>query len=379
MYLLNGLIYLDSCTFKQGHLFIENGIFSTITTTPPANHLSDVIDASDCYIIPGLIDIHLHGAYGYDFCDASLESIKAITQYELKEGITTLFPTTMTLPYTKLNPILQKIFEAYTLIDFGASQIAGIHLEGPYIAPKQCGAQNINYCKAPDIHEFNTLQEVAGGLIRYITLAPEHSNALKFIHQVTPDVIVSLGHTTASYDIAMEAFKNGASHVTHCYNAMPPLHHREPGLIGAAIEHGHAYIELICDGIHLHPAIIRQAFKLFDEDRIIFISDSMMATGLPDGTYTLGGTPIQVVNGEARTLQGQLAGSTTHLMDCLRKAVSFGIPLEIALKCVTCNPAREAGIFHQVGSITPGKRADCVILNKQLQVIHVIQDGQLIF
>ena len=256
--------------------------------------------------------------------------------------------------------------------------IGGIHLEGPYISPKQCGAQDAQFCQSPDIIAFWQFQKAACGLIRYVTLAPELDRALDFIQTFSHEVILSLGHTAADYETSLKAFKSGVSHITHCYNAMPPLHHRAPGVIGAAMDYEKAYIELICDGLHLHPTTIRQSFKLFDSDHIILISDSTMATGLPDGDYTLGGAPIKVTKGEARTIQGNLAGSTTHLMDCFRQAISFGVPLEIALKCVTANPAREAGLYAKIGSLTPGKHADCVILNQSLEIVHVIKNGQLI-
>ena len=379
MEILNGLIYLDSFQFQKAHLVIEGEYFSTITTNLPISHSDKVLDASNCYVIPGLIDIHLHGACGYDFCDATPDAISQIAQYELQNGITTIFPTTMTLAKKEICHILSTLAHYHNASTTLGRSIRGIHLEGPYISSLHCGAQDARFCLQPKLQEFKQFQKSAQGLIRYLTLAPEQWGALDFIETLSHEVIISLGHTSANYDIAMEAFHRGASHVTHCYNAMPPLHHRKPGIIGAAMDYEKAYIELICDGIHLHPATIRQSFKLFDDDYIIFISDSTMATGLPDGQYTLGCSPIQVLYGEARTPQGNLAGSTTHLMDCLRKAISFGIPFERALKCVTANPARETGLYQELGSITPGKKADCVILNQALEIIHVIKDGQLIF
>ena len=381
MQIINGLVYSDTFKFEPHNLLITGQFFdSYIHLNPIANPNDDlIIDATNCLVIPGLIDIHLHGACGYDFCDASPQAIKHITRYELSQGITTLFPTTMTTTSQKTLDILKAIYNFTLSPSSATAHIAGIYLEGPYISALQCGAQDINSCREPNLDEIKHFQQTAPGLITFLTLAPEYSYALEFIRACCNDTIISLGHTTANYDIAISAFKAGASHLTHCYNAMPPLHHREPGVIGAAMDCTDIYVELICDGLHLHPSTIRQAFKLFDDNHIIFISDSTMATGLLDGDYTLGGLPIHVNQGIARTPQGHLAGSTTHLMDCLKKAVSFGIPLEIALKCVTANPARESGIYNQVGSITSGKKADCVILYQHLNVIHVIQSGQLIF
>lgn len=383
MEILNGLIYLDSFQFRKSHLTIEGNYFSAITDTPSTHGSHLTLDATNCYVIPGLIDIHLHGACGYDFCDATDDAIGHIADYELKNGITTIFPTTMTLGINEICHILKKLADykhsAHAIGNSTGSSIGGIHLEGPYISPQQCGAQDPRFCRLPNIEEFKQFQNIASGLIRYLTLAPEQPDALEFIKALSNEVILSIGHTTADYETSFSALNQGARHITHCYNAMPPLHHRAPGVIGAAAENPQTYIELICDGLHLHPSTIRQSFKLFDDERIILISDSTMATGLSDGNYTLGGAPIKVQNGEARTPQDHLAGSTTHLMDCLRRTNSFGIPFETALKCVTANPAREAGLYHQVGSITPGKYADCVILNQQLELVHVIKSGKLVF
>ncbi|MBP3886882.1 MAG: N-acetylglucosamine-6-phosphate deacetylase [Cellulosilyticum sp.] len=379
MQILNGHVYLDTFQFKKTHLLIKGPYIDALTDTRPFTDYSPpFIDATDCYVIPGLIDIHLHGACGYDFCDATYEALSNIATYELKNGITTIFPTTMTLPFEETCHILKAITKYHQNSNPLGSSIGGVHLEGPYISANQCGAQDASACRSPHLEEFKQLQKVANGLIRYVTLAPELEGAFPFIQALSNEIILSQGHTCADYTTSLTALQLGCRHLTHCYNAMPPLHHREPGVIGAAIDYGKAYIELICDGLHLHPAMIRQSFKFFDSDHIILVSDSTMATGLSDGDYTLGGSPIKVKKGEARTLQGNLAGSTTHLMDCLRQAVSFGIPLEIALKCVTANPAREAGLYHQIGSILPGKYADCVILNQNLEIIHVIKHGQLI-
>lgn len=378
MQIINGQVYIDTFHFEPRNISISDQLFNTLSSSFDIQE-DFIIDATDCYIIPGLIDIHLHGACGYDFCDASFKAINHITKYELYQGITSLFPTTMTLDSPKLLKILKTLYQYHLTATSSDASIEGIHLEGPYISPIQCGAQNPSYCKSPSLDEFKSFQDVAPHMIRYITLAPEQQGALDFIRAISPDVICSIGHTNADYDTTLAAFHAGASHLTHFYNAMPPFHHRNPGVIGATFDYSSPYIELICDGLHLHPATIRHTFDSINSDYIILVSDSTMATGLEDGHYTLGGSPIHVLNGEARTPNGQLAGSTTHLMDCLRKVVSFGIPFETALKCVTANPARESGIYHRVGSITPGKQADCVILDQEMHIRHVIKSGKLIY
>lgn len=228
-----------------------------------------------------------------------------------------------------------------------------------------------------DYEYFCQLQEAAGGLIKLVDIAPEEPGAMEFIDEVKGKVVVSLAHTASDYDTAREAIEHGASHATHLYNAMPPMNHRNPGVIGAVRDSSECHVELICDGVHIHPSVIRATYAMFGAERIILISDSMRATGLEDGEYTLGGQPVKVRGNLATLHDGTIAGSATNLMDCLRFVVrEAGIPLETAVMCATANPAREIGIFDEVGSITAGKRADFILLNQNLEIVRVYIDGK---
>lgn len=228
-----------------------------------------------------------------------------------------------------------------------------------------------------DYEYFCRLQEASGGLIRLVDIAPEEPGAMEFIDRVKGKVVVSLAHTAADYETAKEAIEHGASHATHLYNAMPPLNHRNPGVIGAVRDAGDCRAELICDGVHVHPAMIRATFAMFGAERMILISDSMRATGLADGEYTLGGHAVTVKGNLATLHDGTIAGSATNLMDCMRYVVNeVGISLETALMCATENPAREIGIFDETGSIHVGKKADFVLLDKKLNIVGVYVDGK---
>ena len=228
-----------------------------------------------------------------------------------------------------------------------------------------------------DYEYFSQLQKAANGLIKLVDIAPEEPGAMEFIDRAKGEVVISLAHTASDYDTAREAIEHGASHATHLYNAMPPLNHREPGVIGAVRDSEKCHPELICDGVHIHPSVIRATFAMFGADRMILISDSMRATGLEDGEYTLGGQPVTVRGNLATLHDGTIAGSATNLMDCMRFVVkTVGIPLETAVMCATENPAKEIGIFNEVGSISVGKRADFVLLDQKLNIAAVYIDGK---
>lgn len=344
-----------------------------------------VIDASGCYVIPGLMDIHFHGCAGYDFCDGSAEAIKAVAAYQAKAGVTSILPATMTLPKERLLKICRAaasyVKEVQTDKEQNAEAAAfcGIHMEGPFVSEKKLGAQNPAYLQIPDQELFDELQKESGHLIRLVDLAPELLGAMEFIEKNRKQVIISLAHTTADYDTAAEAFRKGASHVTHLFNAMPPFGHRQPGVVGAAADAG-VYAELICDGVHIHPSMVRSALKLFGEDKIIFISDSMMATGLADGDYSLGGQSVKVKGRRATLNDGTIAGSVTNLMEGMKRAVlEMDIPLTTAVKCAAVNPAKHMGLYEKCGSIEPGKLADLVLLEKEtLNVKQVILRGKLL-
>ena len=251
-------------------------------------------------------------------------------------------------------------------------------MEGPFINKEKKGAQKEEDIKLADVELFHKLQEAAGGLIKLVDLAPETEGAMDFINQVKDEVHVSIAHTMADYDTATEAINRGVDHITHLYNAMPPFSHRAPGVIGAARD-SECYVELICDGVHIHPSCVRATFEMFTDKRIVLISDSMMATGMEDGQYELGGQPVTVVGNLATLTEGgAIAGSATNLMDCIRTVVKeMHIPLESAVRCATLNPAKSIGIDDKYGSLEEGKYANAVVLDKDLNIVSIIQKGQV--
>lgn len=334
-----------------------------------------ILDAKGLMAIPALVDIHFHGCDGVDFCDGTEASIERIAAYELKSGIGAICPATMTYDEERIG----RIADAAAAHKNGiGADLVGMNMEGPFISMKKKGAQNGAYIHRPDGDMFLRLQKRAGGLFRLCSLAPEEPDAMEFIEAVKDSTVVSIAHTCTDYETACQAFQRGASHVTHLYNAMPGLTHREPGPIAAAWENG-ATVELIADGIHIHPAMVRLAFSLFGDDRVVLISDSMMAAGLPDGDYELGGQAV-TVNGSRAVLTDEpqtIAGSVTNLMNCMRTAVlSMGIPLESAVKAAACNPARVIGVSDSYGNLNPGCYGNILLINDRLEIICQIQRGK---
>lgn len=363
---------LSGDRFKPGDLYIEGDRFAAAAS-------GETLDAAGMYAIPGLVDIHLHGCMGFDFCDGSRQATTAIAKYQAQSGITAFCPATMTLPEERLVAICSEAAAyAQNALAPGEALLAGITMEGPFFSAAKKGAQNERYLRAPGYALYSSMQQASGGMLRVACVAPELPDAMEYIRCVSADGCkVSLAHTTADYDTAIEAAKAGASHVTHLYNAMPPFAHRAPGIVGAAFDSGMT-VELVCDGFHLHPSVVRATLAMFGSEHVVLISDSMMATGLGNGTYELGGQAVFVNNKRALLQDGTLAGSSCNLMDCLRTAVSFGIPLAVAAKMASTNPAKVIGCFDEMGSIEPGKLANLVLLDTALNVTAVfIRGGQV--
>ncbi|MCM1100474.1 MAG: N-acetylglucosamine-6-phosphate deacetylase [Clostridium sp.] len=380
MVIQNASVYGEDGAFHSGDIHISG---DHIVTPAECDEMNLVLDGSDCYAVPGLIDIHFHGCAGYDLGDGTVEALERLAQYEASVGVTGIVPATMTLEEERLFEICRAA-SAYAEMTGPGDRAAfyGIHMEGPFISAAKKGAQDGAHIRLPDVKLFDSLQETCGHRIRLVDIAPETEGAMEFIEAVCKKAIcdktvVSLAHTAADYDISMKAFAAGASHVTHLYQAMTGFHHRAPGIIGAAADSGSVTVELICDGIHVHPAAVRTAFKIFGDDRIILISDSMRATGMGDGKYDLGGQKVNVTGSLAALRDGTIAGSVTDLADCLRTAVlRMGIPLESAVKCATANPAKRIGIYERCGSISPSKLANIVLLRKEdLSLRQVILKG----
>lgn len=337
--------------------------------------VSGDIDAQGNYLIPGLIDIHTHAAVNEDASDGKKEAMPILGRYYASRGVTSWCPTTMTLSEETLTKAVKAIRDYVRPVD--GAKVAGINLEGPFLSSAKKGAQAEEFLHAPDVDMFKRLFDASGGIVKLVTVAPEEPGSIPFIKEVSKLCTVSLGHTTADYDTAMAAYAQGASHATHLFNAMPPLHHRMPGVVGAAFDAG-ATAEIISDGFHIHPAVVRLCFAAFGE-RMALISDSLRCAGMPDGEYTLGGQPITVTDGRAfLTGTNTIAGSSIHLMDGLKDAVSFGISLEEAVTAATITPARVIKMDDEIGSIATGKCADLVVLDSELEVRQVYIDGKSI-
>ena len=365
--------------FDLNHGFVSRDLCTNGKLIAAASGDGSTLDAAGCYVIPGLVDVHFHGCVGEDFSDATPDGLQKIADYELSQGVTYLCPAGMTLPEDQLTAICRNT-AAHRAKHSGGAEVVGVHLEGPFLCTAKKGAQNADYLHDPDIPMLKRLQDAAEGCIRLVTVAPEQPGAMEFIQAaVNMGITVSVGHTVADYDTAKAAFEAGASHATHLYNGMPGLHHRLPAVIGAAYEVPSVQPELICDGVHIHGAVVRLTFGLFGAERMVLISDSLRATGMPDGEYPFGGQMIEV-HGNRATILGHpetLAGSVTSLMGCLRQAVAFSIPLADAVRACTYNPAQSIGIDGRAGSLDVGKEASIVLLDqKDLAIKGIVFQGQ---
>ena len=333
------------------------------------------IDLSNKLVIPGLIDQHIHGCGGFDVEDASLEALAAMSEELARHGVTSFCPTVMARPIEELPPILDMI-RAGQRQGLSGAYVHGARLEGPYLSPLKKGAQKESCLSKPDAGEFLALWNRYPGLIKIVDLAPELEGAEDFIRRVRSRCVISMAHTAASYEGALEAFRQGVGQATHLFNGMAALGHREPGPAGAVLDSEQVRAELICDGIHIHPAMLRLAFRILGS-RAVVVSDSMRAAGMPDGEYTLGGQKVCVRQGTALLRDGTLAGSTTNLHQELRNLLRFGIPLAQAVKAMTLNPAVQLGADKTTGSIQPGKYADLVVLDQDYEIFMVLVKGKI--
>lgn len=345
---------------RNGRLCDIKIIGNTIVAIEPAGQLekTEFYDMGGRKAFPGLIDIHIHGRAGVDTMDGNLQPIATDLA---KRGVTAWLPTTMTFAL----PVLKELTN--NLPHLNGAQALGYHMEGPFFSPEHIGAQNSMYLANPDSNALDGFKNV-----RMVSLAPELPGAIPFIKN--SKAIISLGHTGCDYDTAMRAIDAGAACLTHTFNAMPPLLHRAPGPIGAAVERG-IYAQLICDGIHVHKAAVLALYRMFSSERLVLISDSIRAAGMPDGQYELGGQNMTVKDGIARTIDGHLAGSTAHLLDCVKTAISFGIPETEAFRMASTTPATLLGV--KKGKIEPGYDADILIVNDDLEPYRVIIGGEM--
>ena len=373
MVIRNALVYGLDHEFHRGDLYISGERL----TDAPLQADDTVIDAEGLYALPGLIDVHFHGAMGCDLCDADEAGLQAIADYEAQQGVTAICPATMTYPEDHLTKVMQAA--AAHRSGHGADLI-GLNMEGPFLNPKKAGAQDPQYVIPANEAMFGRLQAAADGLIRIVDVAPEVPGNLDFIRKLSGKVRVSVAHTDTDYETAAQAFKAGACELTHTYNAMPQMAHRTPGPIPAGVEYG-ADAELIADGIHVHPAMVRLLFRIYGREHVLLISDSMRACGLPDGEYTLGGQAV-TVHGKRAVLTEQpdtIAGSVTCLYDCMKEAVlHMGIPLEDAVCAASETPARALGVTHDYGRLAPGAYANIILADRGLNIRAVYQKGKKI-
>ncbi len=359
MFYKNARIFCSDFQFRTGGFEVKDGRFGAVLAECIPD---DAINLEGATVIPGLIEIHSHGNSGFDFSDGDYEGLKKMAEYYLSCGVTSFAPASMTLPYE----VLEKAFAtARKLVDEdpdGCSKLRGIQMEGPYFSYKKRGAQNADYLKEPDFEGFRKLYDGCGGLVRIVDVAPELPGAVEFVKQASRLCTVSVAHTDSDYEHAAAAFASGATHLTHLYNAMPGINHRNPGVIPAAAENPSVRAEIICDGLHIHPSAIRFAFAAFGPERMILISDSGRCAGQPDGTeFELGGQMAKVIDGVARLADGTIACSAANLWQCLCNTMNFGIREEDAIRAATYNPACALGVQNEVGAIAEGMVADFVV------------------
>ena len=367
----NAMIYTSRFRFEPGAFSVENGRFTNVM----GEAAEDAIDLKGAYVIPGLIDVHTHGNSGYDFSDGSDEGMEVMAKYMASVGVTSFAPTSLTLPYDQLAAAYATAVRLLEKKLPDVSTVRGIHMEGPFFSMKKKGAQNGEYIRLPDYEAFKKLNEDCGNLIKIADVAPELPGAVEFIQKASKDCTVSLAHTDTGYEDAIRGIDAGATHITHLYNGMNPIHHRNPGLIVAGAESEQVSAELISDGLHAHPAAVRFAFLAYGADRIVLISDSLRCCGMPDGELELGGQKAYLSGGVARLADGTIAGSATNVYECMLRAISFGVSREDAIRAATWNPARQLGCLDEVGSIENGKQADFIICDANLARKEIYLNG----
>lgn len=373
MLIKNAFILKENFKFERSNVEFTDKIANFAS-----NFALETVDAQGMLLIPGLIDVHTHGAVGFGYPDMNRDSYAAMTAYYAANAVTSFLLATMSLPQTELVSRLRGLAELMEQ-PHSSAYPQGIYLEGAFINPEKSGSHNPADLLKPDSELFAQFMDAARGHIKVLAVAPELENALPFIEAAAKQVVVSLAHTKADYEIANKAIELGATNATHLFNAMSPIAARDPGVIGAVIDNDKVFVELIVDGGHLHKSIVRMAFKMCGENRVLLVSDSVAVAGLGVGSYSAHGRDITVLGNSARLSDGRLAGSAVSLLDCVKKCTEIGISLEQAIKAASWNPARMLGVDKLTGSISIGKFADLVLLDRELNVKMVFVKGQLVY
>ena len=372
MFYKNARIFTSDFQFVNGAFEVKDGRFGAVL---PETVPADAIDLKGATVIPGLVDVHSHGNSGADFSDGDYEGLKKMAAYYAQCGVTSFAPASMTLPYDVLEKAFATAKQLKAEAPAGHARLMGIQMEGPYFSYKKRGAQNPDYLKEPDFEGFKTLFEGCDGLVRIVDIAPELPGAAEFVEKARKLCTVSIAHTDSDYDHARAAVDAGVTHLTHLYNAMPGIHHRNPGVIPAAVENPKVQAEIICDGYHIHPASVRLAFTMF-KNRMILVSDSGRCAGLPEGSkFELGGQDAWLRDGVARLADGTIACSAANLWQCLKNVLSWNIPEVEAVRAATYNPAKALGVQDQIGSIQEGKLADFIICSPDYSEKRVFIGG----
>ncbi|EDN8465047.1 N-acetylglucosamine-6-phosphate deacetylase [Listeria monocytogenes] len=363
---------IDMSVVTEGHLIKEVLPKNKIIAEEYSEEA--IFDGNGGLLIPGMIDVHIHGAKNYDMMDGSTESIQAVSMACAETGCTSFLVTSVS---SSLEDLIQMIRQTKKVIgkEKGA-KIAGIHLEGPYLNIEKKGMQNPAHLRHPDLKEMKKIFDEADGLIKMVTIAPELPGGIEIIDFLKKrGVVVAIAHSNATYEEAQDAFEKGASHITHCFNAMPTIHHRAPGLVAAALENDSISVQAIVDGVHLHPGIVRLIHKIKGPDKMVLTTDALQAMGVGDGEYIFGGHQVTVTEGVARLQDGTLASSTVTMNKSLRLSNEFGINLQDTIQMATSTPADILGMKN-LGRIEKGYSADLVLLDKKFEVLSTWINGE---